>query len=237
MHKSKMLMEISKRTTQRSKTTQIKSQNYGIQAHPAQAEVPHNNTNKNTMLSSIAVLSAISLVKAPEKIKVDTPSKVVACYNQKTGEISKSLNESSTGCHKWNNFSNLRMPSSKQMDLAKKMFKTKENLAIFLAIWNHESQFDSGARGKNKWWWDCWILQIRDINWGCKMSDKQQMEWLKKVLEERRSKAGRCRSYFTEQWRWMTRCIFNRHNGQTKTVNGYSTRLLKYYDFYLSKLK
>lgn len=195
---------------------------------------PHNNiTNKNTMLTAIAVISTVSVIKAPQ----NTPSRVVACYNQKTGEISKALNESSTGCHKWLNYSNLRMPSSKQMEAAKKIFKKKEDLAIFLAIGNHESQFDSNALGKHKYWVDCWILQIRDINGWCKMNDRQQMEWLRKVIDERRSKTGRCRSYFSEQWRGMTRCIFNRHNGQIKAVNGYSTRLLKYYDFYYSKLK
>lgn len=105
-----------------------------------------------------------------------------------------------------------------------------------LPILNSEAQFNHNTRGKNKWGWDCGILQIRDIYGGCKMTEKEQFQWLKTRTDSQKTAKGTCRSWIGNEER-MIRCIYNRHNGKTKAYNSYDNKLIAQRNFYISFYK
>lgn len=141
---------------------------------------------------------------------------LIGCRNQVTGEIKKPLNSSPQdwGCFYGKNWKNLMFPSKSQYKTMQEVYKNRGAIVTALVLINHESQFNSKAKWRHKWWCDHWLLQIRDIYGGAKMSDKQQMEWFKKRKEWQISPQGNCyHRVLQKDKEKLLRCVFARHNG------------------------
>lgn len=141
---------------------------------------------------------------------------LIGCRNQVTGEIKKPLNSSPQdwGCFYGKNWKNLMFPSKSQYKTMQEVYKNRGAIVTALVLINHESQFNSKAKWCHKWWCDYWLLQIRDIYGGAKMSDKQQMEWFKKRKEWQISPQGNCyHRVLQKDKEKLLRCVFARHNG------------------------
>lgn len=191
------------------------------------------------ILLSIAISSGIILEaewKSPQKIIPKDYPIIIGCINQYTGEIKKPLNQEYSACYYWSKWwKNLRFPSKKQYETMKIVYNTRAKMVTAMTLMNHESQFDSKAVGKHKYWKDCWIFQIRDIYWWCKMTDRQQMEWFNKRKEGQLSPKGTC-YHRVQEWNRekLLKCVFNRHNGQTNPNSSYAVWRYEEWKFYNS---
>jgi len=159
---------------------------------------------------------------------------LIWCLNTKTLETKKPINLSENWCHYWQWWMNIFKPSESQYKILKSLF-TPAQIINRLPIINAESQFNSNAIGYHKYWKDCWLLQIRDIRWWCKMSDYQQLTWLKTRIESQVK--WNC-SHWVKYWEErLMRCIYNRHNWQLVAYNHYDNKLIALRNFYFNYFK
>lgn len=160
---------------------------------------------------------------------------LVWCRNQVTGEIKKPMNSSPQdwGCFYGKNWKNLMFPSKSQMKLLKEVYWSRGGIVTAMTLINHESQFNSKAKWCHKWWCDYWLLQIRDIYGGAKMTNKQQMEWFKKRKEWQISPQGNCyKRVLQKDKEKLLRCVFARHNGALLGTDKYPTDRYAEWKFY-----
>lgn len=160
---------------------------------------------------------------------------LIGCRNQATGEIKKPLNSSPQdwGCFYGKNWKNLMFPSKSQYKTMQEVYKNRGAIVTALVLINHESQFNSKAKWCHKWWYDHWLLQIRDIYGGAKMTDKQQMEWFKKRKEWQISPQGNCyHRVLQKDKEKLLRCVFARHNGVLSGQAKYPSDRYAEWNFY-----
>lgn len=150
---------------------------------------------------------------SPKIVPKDYPT-IIGCINQYTGEIKKPLNQTYSACYHWSKgWKNLRFPSKAQLKTMREVFDTRAKLITAMTLINHESQFDSKAKGCHKWWCDYGLLQIRDVNGWKNMTDREQMEWFSKRKAWQLSPKGNC-YHRVKEWNRenLLRCVFARHN-------------------------
>lgn len=158
---------------------------------------------------------------------------IVWCINQITWEIRKPLNQTFAGCYHWSKgWKNLRFPSKEQLRLMKEVYKTRAWVITAMTLMNHESQFDSKARWCHKGGCDIWLFQIRDIYWGGKMTQKEQMQWFAK--RKASQIAWNCSQHVNSWQERLLRCIFARHRGDTDGFAKYPSDRLEEWRFYNS---
>lgn len=160
---------------------------------------------------------------------------IVGCINQYTWEIRKPLNQTYSACYhgtKW--WKNLRFPSKTQFKLLREVFKNKRGMVTAMTLINHESQFDPKAKGCHKGWCDIGLFQIRDIYWGGKMTQKQQMEWFRDRKAWQLSVKGNCYQHINSWTERLLRCVFARHRWDTDGYAKYPTERLAEWKFYQS---
>lgn len=161
---------------------------------------------------------------------------IIWCINQITWEIRKPLNQTFAGCYHWSKgWKNLRFPSKEQLRLMKEVYKTRAWVVTAMTLMNHESQFNPKAKGCSKNWCDIWLFQIREVNWGAKMNDKQQMEWFAKRKEWQLSPKWNC-YHRVKEWNHekILKCVFARHNWVLVWTAPYPTKRYEEWKFYNS---
>lgn len=176
---------------------------------------------KSSTIIIIAILILLA-IKLPKTFAQEYPA-LIKCYNYKTGEIHEPLNQTKEWCYLGQNWEPIYIPSDTQMNLLQKHF-TKEQIINRLPILNRESRFNSKAIGKFSYGKDCWLLQIRDIYGWCKMTDEEQILWLKKRMESQYK--WNCSQYRNKWEERMLRCLYSRHNGRLKAYNFYDNLLI-----------
>lgn len=161
----------------------------------------------------------------------------VWCINLENYQDVRSPKDSSLHwCDYGRKWMRIMSPTKKQYDILIKTFWNKDNVIDVLPIINSESQFNHATRWKNKWWWDCGILQIRDVYGGCKMTVQEQFQWLKTRTDSQKTTKWTCQSWIGNKER-MIRCIYNRHNGKLKAYNSYDNKLMAQRKYYISLYK
>lgn len=158
---------------------------------------------------------------------------IIACRNQITGEIKKPINPNPDdgGCFYGKNWKNLMFPSRAQLKDLKAVYGNRQGIITAITLINHESQFDSNAKGCHKGGCDYGILQIRDVNGGKNMTDREQMEWFKNRKAWQVSPKGNCSQHVGNQER-LLRCVFARHNGVLDWFAKYPSDRLSEWRFY-----
>lgn len=160
---------------------------------------------------------------------------LVWCRNQVTGEIRNPMNASAQdgGCFYGKNWKNLMFPSKSQMKLLKEVYGNRGAIVTAMTLINHESQFNSKAKWCHKGGCDYWLLQIRDVNGGKNMTDKQQLEWLKNRKAWQISPQGNCYKRVLEKNKEkLLRCVFARHNGVLSGQAKYPSDRYAEWNFY-----
>lgn len=186
---------------------------------------------------SILILLAAILLPSPLEAKTlslkDYPI-VIGCKNIKTWKFVDPKNSSieDGACLIWPNMKNMMLPSKPQMKLLKEVFKDKAAIITAITIINHESQFNSKAKWCHKWGCDYGLLQIRDVNGGKKMTDKQQMEWFRDRKASQLKKWGNCSHRLKDGQEATLRCVFARHNWVLNGQAKYPTQRYQEWKFY-----
>ena len=184
------------------------------------------------MYTSCAAKPAISEKPAQKtEIKLKEYPELVACYNQNTWKFAKPADKTNKWCWIGKDWSNVYLPSQSQYDMLTRHFGS--NIYSKMAIINHESQWNSKTVGVHKYWKDCGLVQIRDIYGWCKMTDDEQMEWMKDKIE-RSKKAKICKQYTGEK---LIRCVFMKHNGQVRINTAYDNKLIRLMNWYQENFK
>lgn len=159
---------------------------------------------------------------------------VVGCKNVKTGKFVDPKNSSieDGACLIWPNMKNMLIPSKSQMKLLKEVFNDKAAIITAITLINHESQFNSKAKGCHKGGCDYGLFQIRDVNGGKKMDDKKQMEWFRDRKASQLKKGGNCNHRLKDGQEATLRCVFARHNGVLSGKAAYPTARYQDWKFY-----
>lgn len=186
------------------------------------------------LLLLLAFLFEKANAKEQTKTIIKNYSFTAGCQNLSTLKTQLPKDSSLTGCHLWKNYMRIMTPTKTQWENIKKIFK--DDAIDVLPIINSESQFNHNARGPNKWWVDCGLLQIRDVYGGCKMTEEEQLKWLKNRIDSQKAKNWTCRSWIGNKER-MIRCIYNRHNGKKIAFNSYDNKLMAQREFYKTLFK
>lgn len=190
------------------------------------------------ILFSIAV-SGFSFLSAewkstPKIAPKDYPI-IIGCINQYTWEIKSPLNQTYSACYHWTKWwKNLRFPSKEQLKLMREVYKNRAWIVTAMTLINHESQFDKNAKWCHKGWCDIWLFQIRDIYWGWKMTQKQQMEWFANRKAWQMSEKWNCYQHKDSWQERMLRCVFARHRWDTNGFAKYPSDRLTEWKFYNS---
>lgn len=160
---------------------------------------------------------------------------IIWCINEITWEIKKPLNQTYSACYHWTKWwKNLRFPSKRQLQDMKSVFKNRAWVVTAMTLMNHESQFNPKAKGCSKNWCDIWLFQIREVNWGWKMTEKQQMEWFANRKAWQMSAQWNCYQHRSSGQERILRCIFARHRGDTDGFAKYPSKRLEEWRFYNS---
>lgn len=188
------------------------------------------------ILLSFAVGGTIILTaewkSTPKIIPKDYPI-IIWCINEITGEIRKPLNQEYSACfHGTKGWKNLRFPSKEQMKLMKEVFKNRSWMLTAMTLMNHESQFNKNAKWCHQWWCDYGLFQIRDVNWGKNMTQKQQMQWF--ATRKASQIKWNCSQHVKSWQERLLRCIFARHRGDTDWFAKYPSKRLEEWRFYNS---
>lgn len=188
------------------------------------------------ILFSIAIGWAFILTaqwkSTPKIVPKDHPI-IIGCINQYSWEIKKPLNQTYSACYYWTKgWKNLRFPNKRQLQDMKSVFKNRAWVVTAMTLINHESQFDSNAKGCSKNGCDWWIFQIREVNWWKKMSDKQQMEWFRNRKNWQLSPQWNCDQHLQSWQQRVLRCIFARHHWDLDWFAKYPSERLQEWRFY-----
>jgi len=131
---------------------------------------------------------AYSVTHAAEyKVKFADYNYTIGCINLDTYTLHTPKDSSLLGCNLGKNYMRIMTPTKNQWKLLMEVFGNKDRVVNVLPILNSESQFNHNTIGYNKFGKDCGVLQIRDVNGGCKMTERQQYEWLKKRIDSQKS--------------------------------------------------
>lgn len=161
---------------------------------------------------------------------------IIGCINEITWEIKSPLNQTNSACyHGSKGWKNLRFPSKKQFQQMKDVFKNKRWMVTAMTLINHESQFDSNAKGCSKNGCDWWIFQIRWVNWWKSMNDKQQMQWFANRKNWQLSANWNCYQRVLQGNNdAVLRCVFARHHWDLLWSARYPTARFREWKFYNS---
>lgn len=173
-------------------------------------------------------------LEAKQSLKLESYPIIIACKNTKTNEFVKPKNKSieDGGCLIGKNMKNIMLPSKDQMKLMKEVFKDRASIITAITLMNHESQFNPKAKGCHKGGCDYGLFQIRDVNGGKKLTQKEQMEWFRDRKASQLKKWGNC-SHRLKEWQEATlRCIFARHHGDLKGSAKYPSDRYNEWKFY-----
>lgn len=159
---------------------------------------------------------------------------IIACRNQVTGEIKTPINSNPDdgGCFYGKNWKNLMFPSRSQLKELKAVYWNRQAILTAITLIDHESQFYSKAKGCHNGGCDYGLFQIRDVNGGKNMTDREQMEWFKNRKAWQLSDQGNCSQHKESGHERLLRCVFARHNGVTNWFAKYPSDRLAEWKFY-----
>ena len=161
---------------------------------------------------------------------------IIACFNQTTGTFHTPKNESveDGGCLIGKNMKNILLPSKSQMRLLKEVYGDRLSIITAITLINHESQFNHKSKWCHNGGCDYGLMQIRDVNGGKNMTEKQQMEWFKtRKAHQMHNPRWTCSRTTAKGNQDNTlRCVFARHNGVLDFYAKYPSDRLREHKFY-----